>query len=189
MCITNKKKSLQFTYHLNNLPLEWVDTYTYLGVKVHKKLNWENHIAKVSHKATTILNLLRRTMYSCSWNARRRAYVALVRPHLEYCSLVWSPYQQKYIDTLEKVQKRAARWVLGVCWDKHKHQWSQHYLDSCSDLKLLTLQNRRRFLTCRQTFRIMHDLDCIKFKDYFKHNTCRRQLQSHSSYLFIPHLV
>lgn len=27
MCITNKKKSPQYTYHLNNVPLEWVDTF------------------------------------------------------------------------------------------------------------------------------------------------------------------
>ena len=134
MCITNKKKTPQFTYHLNNVPLEWVDTYTYLGVKIHKKLNWGDHIVDVTHKATTILNLLRRSMYTCSRSAKRRAYIALVRPHLEYCSPVWSPYQQKYIDALEKVQKRAAQWMLGVRWDKHNHQWSQHYLDSCLDL-------------------------------------------------------
>lgn len=44
MSITNKK----FTYHVINVPLEWVDTYTYLWVMTYQKLNWGDHIAKVS---------------------------------------------------------------------------------------------------------------------------------------------
>ena len=37
--------------------------------------------------------------------------------HLEYCSPIWSPYQQKFIDAIEKVHKRAAWWVRGVRWE------------------------------------------------------------------------
>ena len=103
-------------------------------------------------------------MYSCQKSAKRRAYIALERPHLEYCSPVWSPQHCKYIDILEKVQKRAAQWVGGVHWDKNRCQRSQHYSDCCLDLQWLTLKNRRFFLDCCQTYKIMHGLDCIQFK-------------------------
>ena len=92
MCISSKTETPQYTYLLNNVPLEWVNTYVYLRVKIHKKLNWGDHISGITHKATKILNILRRAMYTCSSNAKNRAYIALVRPHLEYCSPVWSPY-------------------------------------------------------------------------------------------------
>ena len=36
-------------------------------------------------------------------------YLALIRPHTEYASQVWSPYLQKDIDRLEVVQKFALR--------------------------------------------------------------------------------
>ena len=107
MNISLKKKSLSFTYTINNVALDWVDTFKYLGVKVHKKLNWGNHISETSSKASRLLNLLRRSMHNCSKDAKKRAYIALVRPHLEYCSPVWSSHQQKLINTLEKVQQRA----------------------------------------------------------------------------------
>ena len=42
---------------------------------------------------------------------REAAYKGLVRPILEYCSSVWDPHYEGLIDDLEKVQKRAARFV------------------------------------------------------------------------------
>ena len=34
-----------------------------------------------------------------------------IRPHLEYACLVWDPHTQKNIQSIEKVQRRAARFV------------------------------------------------------------------------------
>ena len=63
------------------------------------------------NEATHVLNLLRRAMQGCSKQAKAKAYIALVRPHLETCSPVWTPYQKGAQDDLEKVQKCAARWI------------------------------------------------------------------------------
>ena len=77
--------SAMHAYRLNNAAVEWVDTFKYLGVRIHPKLRWSDHITDVATKANRILNLLRRSMYGCSRSAKHRAYSALVRPHLEYC--------------------------------------------------------------------------------------------------------
>ena len=42
------------------------------------------HIAEVTAKANWALNLLKWTMYGFTKNAKKRAYIAHVRPHLEY---------------------------------------------------------------------------------------------------------
>ena len=107
ICISNKRKP--HTYRMNNMTLEWVDSFKYLGVRIDSKLKWGAHIVEVTAKANRALNLLRRTMYGCTKNAKKRAYTAIVRPHLEYCAPVWNLYQQKDCETLEKVQRRAAR--------------------------------------------------------------------------------
>ena len=106
--ITNKRKQFHYTYSLNSTPLEWVDTFQYLEVRINTKLTWADHVSEVRMKATRVLNLLR-TMQGCSKQAKARAYIALVRPHLETCSPVWTPYQKGAQDDLEKVQKCAAR--------------------------------------------------------------------------------
>ena len=39
------------------------------------------------------------------------AYCTLIRPTLEYTALISDPHQQYLIDEIERVQRRAARWV------------------------------------------------------------------------------
>ena len=54
---------------------------------------------------------LRQNLFSCPQDVREAAYEGLVRPILEYGSSVWDPHYEGLIDDLEKVQKRAARFV------------------------------------------------------------------------------
>jgi len=42
---------------------------------------------------------------------KKLAYVALVHSALEYTSIIWDPYLQKDVDSLERVQRKATRWV------------------------------------------------------------------------------
>ena len=59
-----------------------------------------------------MLVLIQRNLKVSSIKAKELAYKALVRPHLEYASTVWSPWQQGSSAMLEKVQRHAARFVL-----------------------------------------------------------------------------
>ena len=111
MHITHKIKSVKYEYSMNGIPLKSVDHHPYLGIELTKDLNWSTHINQVTNKANKVLGLLRRNLHSCSKSVKDTAYQTLVRPRLEYAGAIWDPYKTNSKTTLEKVQRRAARFV------------------------------------------------------------------------------
>ena len=63
-------------------------------------------------EASKTLNFLKRNLNKCSEQVKESAYLTMVRPQLEYASDVWDPHQTGDIVELEKIQRRAARWVM-----------------------------------------------------------------------------
>ena len=113
----------------------------YLGVLIHKSLSWSPHISNVVNKASRTLNFLKRNLNKCSKQVKESAYLTMVRPQLEYASAVWDPYHVGDISELEKIQRRAARWVLN---DYGRFSSVSLMLDQ---LKWPTLQIRRKLST------------------------------------------
>lgn len=112
MRVTHKRKPTINQYIMGEDPLTEVTNHPYLGVEISSDLTWNRHINQVASKANSTLGLLKRTLSNCDSHTKEIAYKTLVRPLLEYCQIIWDPHQQNTINTLEKVQRRAARFVL-----------------------------------------------------------------------------
>ena len=147
-----------------------MDSFKYLGVTIDHKLKWGDQIKNSILKVTKVLNLLRRNLRNCSPTAKKSAYLALVKPRLEFSAPVWSPHLKKDISALEKVQKRArglaARWMCAQ-WNRQNFTWSKSYDECRRELQWTTLKQRRDILACCQIYKIVNHLDCIPFHQYF----------------------
>ena len=111
--ITRKKTRITFPYTLHGHVLEEVASAKYLGITMTNDMTWNEHIGKTASKANKKLGFLRRNIKTRDQSLKEKAYKTIVRPTMEYCSTVWDPYYEMHSDTLEKVQRRAARWVTG----------------------------------------------------------------------------
>ena len=69
---------------------------------------------------------------------KEQAYKSLVRPSLEYACSVWDPYLQQDIDAIERVQRRAARFVT------NKYRNTSSVGNMLQHLEWRSLQDRRK---------------------------------------------
>ena len=88
-------------------------TITWMFISQIISLGTNISIKSLPIKANRTLGSVTRNLYSCPQHTKEAAHRTLVRPLVEYSSAVWGPYTKDLINHLEKVQKRAARFVCG----------------------------------------------------------------------------
>ena len=112
--ITNKTKNyISADYFIHDKKLDLTNSAKYLGVLIDNKLNWKQQCNNVCKKSNKLLAFLRRNIHSCPINIKSHCFKSLVRPVLDYGSVVWDPHHQVDKENLEKVHKRAARFATG----------------------------------------------------------------------------
>ena len=70
-----------------------------------------NQVSEVAGKANRTLGFLRRNFKEGTREVKAATYSTMVRLVFDYASTVWDPHQHGDIKNLEKVQRRAARYV------------------------------------------------------------------------------
>ena len=87
--------------------------YRDLGVFVSNTLSWTHHYKVISSRALKILGLLHCTFSKDnSVQAKKLLYISTVRSQLQYCSPLWRPNLIRDIVQLEKIQRRATKYIL-----------------------------------------------------------------------------
>ena len=176
-----EKKSTYF-YKLCDTILKEVQSNPYLGVLFSNDMKWSNHINKICKKANSTLGFLRRNLYRCPSSCRKNAYISLVRSLLEYGAVVWDPYTKRDVDTLERVQRAAARFISG----DYKSRTPGSVLHLLNKLKLQSLQDRRRDLRLVFFYKVVEGLvPAMPYQKFLTQQKQGRKIRStrNSSYL------
>lgn len=98
---------------LNGLNLQMTSNEKILGVHFDENLIWNNHFKHVSSKISSYLWLLYHIRSFLSVEHRLLFYNAYIKPHLEYCCVVWGNSSNYNIQLMEKLQRRACKNILG----------------------------------------------------------------------------
>ena len=162
MSITRARKRKQsFSYHIRETMLEMVKSAAYLGLEMDEKLDWSPHINKVTAKATRSLNFIRRNLQIGSQSVKSSAYRGLVRPSLDYCSIVWNPHLARHIQQVEMIQRRATRFVL------NRYHNTSSVGEMLQTLGWETLQERRAKCSVVFMYKILNQMIAVPATPYF----------------------
>ena len=138
------------------------------------------------NKAKRILEVIKHSFANIDSDVFQALYKSIVRPHLEYAAVIWSPKFKKDKDALEQVQRRATRLVKGLS--------HLSYSDRLRSLNLPTLEFRRQRSDIIETFKILKGFDTVNYQrecsccrnSMFK-NSLSRTTRSHGQKQQVQH--
>ena len=132
--------------HVNNITLEPYktpcgdeiqikDTAKDLGVLATNDLNFREHINNITLSSRITMGMLLRTFSTRDKEPMIKMFNTYIKSKLEYCCIVWSPVEQKYINELEDIQKIYTKKIDGM--------EDLNYHERLKRLKMYSLERRR----------------------------------------------
>jgi hypothetical protein len=139
-----------------------------LGVLVDNKLSFNQHISNIVHKAGVRARLILRSFCSKDCRILLKAYVTYVRPLLEYCSSVWSPFTAANKNKIEAVQRNFTKNISELS--------TLCYNDRLFNLQLESLAFRRLVCDLVTLYKLIHDYFDIPSANFveFYADSCTR---------------
>ena len=123
----------------------------YLGVLISHDLSWGPHISNVATAANQKLGYIKRNLKGCPKELKKLAYLSLVRSKMEAAAIIWDPQQGNHKYQLERVQRRAARWI------QSDYGRESSVTQKLKTLKLDTQEEGRRIGRLTFLWKVMND--------------------------------
>ena len=145
----------------------------YLGVLLASDLSCSPHVAATSSKSSFGLGLLQRNLKKAPVELKEQAYRVYVRSILEYACPIWSPHLKGDSADLERVNRRAIRYVSG----DFRRTTSVTALMATRDWQ--TLEERRREAKLVLLYKIVNDKVAVSLEDINLELSTRPSRNSH----------
>ena len=161
MTFSTKRHSLQFSYVLQNNPINRCDIYRNLGISFDPRLSFGTHIGDLCGRAMRSLGFIIRNSNDFQNTATiKKLYLCYIRPILEYGSVIWNPIYDKYIGQMENVQRKFIKYLVFKSDGVYPPRGTEQ-----SDLllrhKLPLLVNWRKYFILQFLFKLLNSLiDC-----------------------------
>ena len=140
-------------YNMNIISFKTVELMRDLGaIKILRK------VFNGCKKNICLLDMINRNIKCKNSDIITRFYKSMMRPTLEYCVQIWSPYLKKDNEVSERVQKRATNMVYGC--------WVLTYTDRLASLNLPIFEARRVMEDLIETSKLLKGMDKIDFRTF-----------------------
>lgn len=132
MRFAHKRCPIIATYNIKGEPIERVTEMPDLGVRMDSKMSFLSHMEFAKKKG--MLNV----------DNTKLLYSTLVRSHLEYANIIWSPAAECHKKFLESTQKQAVIFINKDNINRKENNYVlRPYRERCEELDLTSLNRRR----------------------------------------------
>ena len=97
---------------MENQIIERVKVMKYLGFEIDEKLDFNVQINSITKKLASKINVLYRIRDQITFDIRKIVYNSIIQPHYDYCSTLYINCTKEQIESMQKLQNRAMRYIL-----------------------------------------------------------------------------
>ena len=102
--------------HIDNVPIEKVAYFDFLGLRVSDTLKWQDHTNKIANKISKSIGVMSRLKHVLKPSTLVTIYNSLLLPHLYFSILCPWGFES---ERLVKLQKRAVRIIHRAKYNAH----------------------------------------------------------------------
>ena len=144
MTFTHKLLPITADYYIKGTLIDRVEEMRDLSVLMDPKVSFVLQREFAKKKADNALGVKRECFKTLNMDIAKLLYGALLRPHLEFTNVIWSPYATSHISQIESTQKQA---VIFMHRDNINREENGYvlapYRERCEELGLVSLNRRR----------------------------------------------
>ena len=147
-------------FHVDGTDIGLVNRVKYLGLQIDNSLTWKCQIENIKGKVSRAIGLLKYCKSFVSMETLKEIHRSIVEPHLNYCCSVWGSSGIARIESLQKLQNRAARIIKGSSYDTPSEPL-------CKDLGWLSIIEMIVKETSTMMYKSLNDLAPKYLSDLF----------------------
>ena len=110
-----KTISTPLNLKIDDVDIEFVSEFNYLGIVIDKHLTWKSHTNMISHKVRKTIGIMSKLKKFIPVETMLTLYNSLIHPYLNYGIIAWGTQSDKLV----KLQKRAIRTISNSKYNAH----------------------------------------------------------------------
>ena len=111
----NRAVAVPLDLEIDNIKIEFVSEFNYLGIVIDKHLSWKSHINMISQKVRKTIAIMGKLKNYVPYTTLLTLYNSLILSYLIYGIVVWGTQAEKLL----KLQKRAVRTISNAKYNAH----------------------------------------------------------------------
>ena len=153
------KSNPRVAYYMDGVMIAETEAERDLGVWFDTTLKPSLQCEIAAKEANKVLGLIGRSFHFRTRQTLVTLYKTVARPKLEFSVAAWSPWLEKDVECLEKVQRRLVRMLSNIKGDS--------YESKLENAGLTTLKARRERGDAIQAFKVLNGFDRVNKNDWF----------------------
>lgn len=103
VCQSHGKPPLEIHIHINNIPVEQVDQFNFLGIIISENIQWKAHIEGLSRKISKSIGTIAKLKYFLPQSILILLYNSLILSHVNYGILLWGSQHNLLLPLQKKI--------------------------------------------------------------------------------------